>query len=145
MITGKGAYIGIPKAYNGGELSSPSAAKDTIIYPAIINKDTMIVEIAIANGAYWYFELVRSVAPTSSIAKINNGVRVYPNPTATTLNVELENNAAIQSVEIMNTLGMRVMKVTNNKEINVSALSAGTYFLNVTTSTGVSTTKFIKQ
>ncbi len=145
MIVGKGAFIGIPKVFNGGELSAPTAAKDTIIYPAIINKDTMIVEIAIANGAHWYFELVRSAAPVSSVAKINNGVKVYPNPTATTLNVELENNAAIQSVEIMNTLGMRVMKVSNGKEINVSTLSAGTYFLNVTTANGVSTSKFIKQ
>lgn len=145
MIVGKGAYIGIPKAFNGGELSAPTGAKDTIIYPAIINKDTMIVEIGIGNGAHWYFELVRSAAPVSSVAKINNGVKVYPNPTATTLNVELENNAAIQSVEIVNTLGMRVMNVTNNKEINVSTLSAGTYFLNVTTANGVSTSKFIKQ
>jgi hypothetical protein len=32
-----------------------------------------------------------------------------------------------------------------NKEINVSTLSAGTYFLNVTTANGVSTSKFIKQ
>jgi hypothetical protein len=146
MIVGKGAYIGIPKAYNGGELSAPSGAKDTIIYPAIINKDTMIVEIAIANGAHWYFELVRSAAPVSSVAKFTNGVKVYPNPTATSINIELENNTAVQRVEVLNTVGMRVMEVSEfNKEINVSALSAGTYFLNVTTANGVSTSKFIKQ
>ena len=145
MIIGKGSFIGIPKVYNGGELAKPTDAKDTIIYPVTIKNDTMVVEIAIANGAHWYFELVRSAAPVSGVATLNNGVKVYPNPTSGTINIEMTNTAAIQNVEIFNTIGMRVMQVSNAGNINVAALPAGTYFLNVTTANGVSASKFIKQ
>jgi len=144
MLIGKGSFLGLPKPYNGGELSKPSDAKDTLIYIATINVDTMMVDIAIAGGAYWHYELVRS-APVSGVATLNNGVKVYPNPTSGTINIEMTNSAAIKNVEIFNTIGMRVMQVSNAGNINVAALPAGTYFLNVTTANGVSASRFIKQ
>jgi hypothetical protein len=57
----------------------------------------------------------------------------------------MTNSAAIKNVEIFNTIGMRVMQVSNGGNINVAALPVGTYFLNVTTANGVSASKFIKQ
>ena len=44
-VVGKGSFIGLPKVYNGGELSSVNDAKDSIIYEISIVEDTMIVEI----------------------------------------------------------------------------------------------------
>ncbi len=145
MIVGKGSFIGLPKPFNGGELSKPSDAKDTITYMASINVDTMMVDIAINGAGHWHYELVRSASLVGSVAKFNNGVKVYPNPTSGTINIEMTNSAAIKNVEIFNTIGMRVMQVSNAGNINVAALQAGTYFLNVTTANGVSASRFIKQ
>jgi len=145
-IIGKGSFLGLAKVYNGGELASPADAKDTIVYPVMINNDTMIVEIAIANGAHWYFEFQRSAAPIGSVSKLyNTGLTVYPNPATGLISLNLDRASAIQNSVIFNTVGMKVMEVGNSNEINISSLPVGTYFVNVTTANGVFTSRFIKQ
>jgi hypothetical protein len=64
-INGTGAFLGIAKAYNGGELASPSEAPDSITYIAAISDDgnTMELDIEIAGGGYWSFKLVKDVVP----------------------------------------------------------------------------------
>jgi hypothetical protein len=137
--------LGLPKVYNGGELKAPADAKDTIVYPATINGDTMIVEISFGTG-YWYYEFVRSAAPIGSVSKFyNTGLTVYPNPATGLISLNLDRASAIQNSVIFNTVGMKVMESGNSNEINVSALPVGTYFVNVTTANGVFTSRFIKQ
>ena len=69
-ITGKGAYLGIPKPYNGGELSNPADAPDSITYDVVsINDDTMILSLYYGVG-YWTFKLVRDVPPVVGNWKI---------------------------------------------------------------------------
>lgn len=144
-IIGKGSFLGLPKVYNGGELKAPADAKDTIVYPATINGDTMIVEISFGTG-YWYYEFVRSAAPIGSVSKFyNTGLTVYPNPATGLISLNLDRASAIQNSVIFNTVGMKVMESGNSNEINVSALPVGTYFVNVTTANGVFTSRFIKQ
>ena len=60
-IKGKGAYLGLAKAYNGGELTAPADAKDEITYIAELSSDgnTLDLDIEIAGGGYWTFKLVR--------------------------------------------------------------------------------------
>ncbi|MDC0580373.1 T9SS type A sorting domain-containing protein [Bacteroidia bacterium] len=54
-VYGKGSHVGIPKPYNGGELSSVNDAKDSIIYEYVIDGDTaMTVDISIGGG-YWRY------------------------------------------------------------------------------------------
>jgi len=144
-IIGKGSFLGLAKVFNGGELAKPADAKDTIVYPAMINGDTMIVEIAIANGAHWYFEFVRSAAPIGSVSTFNTGMKVYPNPTNGMISFEFDRASAVQNAVIYNTVGMRVLEVANASQINVASLPVGTYFVNVTTANGVFTSRFIKQ
>lgn len=62
-ITGKGAYIGLPKPYNGGELSNPANAPDDITYEVTMSDaNNMVVEIKISDaGAYWKYELTRKL------------------------------------------------------------------------------------
>ena len=64
-VTGKGAYLGLPKPYNGGELTNPADAPDSITYDVTLsdNDNTMNLVLAYGSG-YWSFKLVRD-APTA--------------------------------------------------------------------------------
>ena len=60
-IDGQGAHLGLAKVANEGELSSPSAAPDSITYIAKLNGDMLEVYILtdVANNAYWYFRMIK--------------------------------------------------------------------------------------
>jgi hypothetical protein len=59
-LTGKGAYLGIPKAFNGGELANPANAPDSITYNITLSDDNtaMTLDISIGGG-WWRFKLVK--------------------------------------------------------------------------------------
>lgn len=67
-LNGVGAYLGLPKVYNGGELSDPADAPASIVYPVEFNatEDTMTINIEIANGAYWRFILTTNAGDPPS-------------------------------------------------------------------------------
>ena len=60
-VRGVGAYLGIPKAANGFELTTPSQAPDSLDYIIDINatNDTMTTDINMGSG-WWRFILVKS-------------------------------------------------------------------------------------
>lgn len=60
-LNGVGAYLGIPKAYNGGELTSPANAPASITYIVVLseNNTVMTVDISIGGG-WWRFKLVKN-------------------------------------------------------------------------------------
>jgi hypothetical protein len=61
-IAGLGAYIGLPKVFNGGELTRPADAKETITYRIIAQTDTtMTLSIEIDGGGHWSFILTSFV------------------------------------------------------------------------------------
>ena len=59
-ITGTGAYIGLPKANNAGELPNV-AVPNSITYNVTLSEDknTMNVVIEAGNGVFWSYKLVR--------------------------------------------------------------------------------------
>ncbi len=59
-ITGKGSYIGIPKANNAGELPNV-AVPNSIVYNVTLtdNNNTMNVVIESGSGVFWSYKLVR--------------------------------------------------------------------------------------
>lgn len=59
-LNGRGAYLGIPKAYNGGELTDPNDAPETVTYLVELQDDgnTMIIDIDV-SGAWWRYKLVK--------------------------------------------------------------------------------------
>ncbi|RZJ69527.1 choice-of-anchor J domain-containing protein [Flavobacterium sp.] len=97
----------------------------------------------ILNGAF-----LLSVFNTSLVnPEFNsNSLTYYPNPVTSILN--LRNDSTIKSVKIYNELGQTVM-VSNNEsptsEINMSPLSRGLYFVDVTTDEGSRRLKIMKQ
>ncbi len=66
------------------------------------------------------------------------GVSIYPNPAVNSINIDLTKDVHILEVNIYNPLG-QLMKKSLQKNINVSMLSKGTYFVEVVTENGVST------
>ena len=73
-ITGVGAYMGLPKAYNGGELSNPADAPNSITY--IVSAQTsssMTLDILVSGGNWWRFKLTKSDALPTCNDGIQNG------------------------------------------------------------------------
>ena len=60
-LNGVGAYLGLAKAMNGGELASPGDAPDSITYMAALSEDgnTLELDIEITGGGHWSFKLVK--------------------------------------------------------------------------------------
>jgi hypothetical protein len=147
-LIGKGSYLGLPKAFNGGELASPTAAKDTIVYEVAIVADTMKVDIAIAGGAYWHYELVKTTAPTSGVVNnAVNGLMIYPNPSFGDFNVAMTNGSVINAVRVMNFNGQVVLEEMVKKSavrISTEGLTSGTYLISVETNEGTAVQRFIK-
>ena len=72
-LTGVGAYLGLAKAYNGGELSSPAAAPASITYTvSSFTTNLLTLDIQVGPG-WWRFILAKQgVTPTCNDG-IQNG------------------------------------------------------------------------
>ncbi len=75
VLTGKGAHVGLPKVYNGGELSNsadPQAdAPESITYTVTeISDSAMTIQIQYNGDNTWQFKLVKAVASSVSITKV---------------------------------------------------------------------------
>jgi len=78
----------------------------------------------------------------------NNNIFVYPNPAANEISLSIENISNYQNsiITIQNTLGQTVKKLSFTKNIDVSDLPQGCYFLQITLSNKeIYKAKFIKQ
>jgi hypothetical protein len=62
-LTGVGAYLGIPKAVNGMELTSPGAAPASVTYlVTVINDNTMTLDIDVSSdGSLWWRFILNKV------------------------------------------------------------------------------------
>ena len=59
-ITGAGAYIGLAKAYNGGELAAGTAVPSSITYEVtVVDASNLTVHVGIGGGAYWNYKLTK--------------------------------------------------------------------------------------
>ena len=67
-LNGVGAFLGIPKAYTGGELTSPEDAPESITYD-IYNTDESALTVTVSSGSgYWTFKLVPAESRTNQFA-----------------------------------------------------------------------------
>ncbi|WP_426432346.1 hypothetical protein ACPX19_07015 [Winogradskyella sp. HB-48] len=67
-INGQGAFLGLAKAFNGGELANPGDAPESITYIVEFQDDnTIIVDIAIAGDGWWRFKLVKDAPPANPL------------------------------------------------------------------------------
>ncbi|QHI35326.1 hypothetical protein IMCC3317_06720 [Kordia antarctica] len=60
-LNGTGAYLGIPKANNAGELSNPANAPGSITYNiTFVDINTITLEIEAGAGVFWTFKLLKN-------------------------------------------------------------------------------------
>ena len=58
-IVGQGAYVGLPKAHNGGEDGFP--VDDTITYMVeFVDDNTIVMDIEAGSGVWWRYNLVKN-------------------------------------------------------------------------------------
>lgn len=70
---------------------------------------------------------------------------VYPNPATSVLNISNRNNLDITAAQITDVNGRVVAQTTGAvSQINIADLTAGVYFLKVTSTQGVGTTRVVK-
>jgi len=76
-------------------------------------------------------------------------VGLYPNPTQNVLNISVKNGVQLQSAEIYNVTGQRVMnqsfEASAEGVMNVQDLAAGVYIVKLTTDQGVASQRLIKK
>ena len=80
----------------------------------------------------------------AEIFDITEGISLYPNPAASTLNVSLPSNVTLKSAVIHNILGQVVLQSSDTVQWDISALASGVHFITLTTDVGVRKLKFIK-
>ena len=91
-----------------------------------------------------------SIVIEESTASVENndliGVSLYPNPSNSSWNIKTD-NAAINSIEVFNVLGRRIISQKNNTNavsISTQGLANGIYTAKITTELGAKTVKLIK-
>lgn len=114
--------------------------------------------IASSNGNYAVVVTQNGCTDTSSCVNVtgvsigellsNNNINMYPNPVSDILTIELKDNMQDVTLNITNISGQLIYNnstILNNKEvINLSNLSSGVYFINLTTNGISKHLKFIK-
>ncbi len=122
----------------------------------IKTKPTLVLGNNFSNTANIYFDynapIVTNTA-TTTIAALANPEFVFsdyftltPIPTKGVLNINTKQDIVISSISIYNTLGQVVLVTSNpSNSIDVSSLTAGSYFVKVITDKGSSSGKFLKE
>jgi len=116
-------------------------------------KSTVDVGDSMSNNANIYFDfnppVVTNTVTTTVIEDLSindnnmNEIKIYPNPTKGLLNV-LTNGSNIEEIAIINLQGMVLKNVHFKNEIDVSSLSIGIYFIQLSVEGKTITKKFIK-
>ncbi|MDB2587693.1 BspA family leucine-rich repeat surface protein [Flavobacteriaceae bacterium] len=66
---------------------------------------------------------------------LDDSITIYPNPASEYLNILVTDDLELREVVVYNTLGQRLMVLTQN-QINVSTLPSGAYYLSIETDQG---------
>ena len=91
----------------------------------------MVKAYAIVNGETFYGAETTFQTWTEGVNELGQGLKIYPNPTSSFLNIEGE---GMVSVEVYNTVGQRVMTQAvngNSVQLNTESLNNGIYFVRI--------------
>ncbi|MCI4442137.1 MAG: hypothetical protein JHC39_01420, partial [Lentimicrobium sp.] len=73
ILNGLGAFLGLPKAYNGGELTTPANAVSTITYTvSALTATNMTLDILVGppGGAWWRFNFTKKIVGQPTIGAL---------------------------------------------------------------------------
>lgn len=133
------------------------ANNDGYVLFKIKTLETLELGDTFSNDAGIYFDYnapiitndeLTTVAENLSVeeTELQNLITIYPNPATDVINLESQTN--LESITVYDVHGRQIvtqLTSTNQTKINVSQLSKGVYFLNIKTTDGEQTTKFIKK
>lgn len=123
-----------------GEFYKNTQSSPSISAPFYLGPDNLSNEVIVNNFEYVCEPddlLSNSLFPTASTIHF----KVYPNPTTEYLLIDILN---IETATIYNIIGRKVIKINNQKRIDISSLSKGVYLIKVYDGVHSSTKKFIK-
>lgn len=125
---------GIVVGENNGHSVSLSSDGKTVAIGTLRSKSL--------NGFFSGFVRIYDISNLSSNDFVLENFNIYPNPTSDVLNINLENNLTLEKVTIYNNAG-QVVKEVKEATVDVSTLSEGIYFVEVTTNQGKAVKKII--
>lgn len=77
-----------------------------------------------------------------------SSINLYPNPTTTTLNIEIKNTVSNGNIEVFNVLGKQIFNqsISSNDalQIDVANWNSGIYLIKIATENALETKRFIK-
>ena len=145
-LNGVGAYLGLAKVYNGGELADPANAPTSITY--IITEissdgDTLTIDIEIAGG-WWRYIMVKD-SSSGIFETPKQSIKIYPNPVSDV--IYLENTYNYVDVSIYTIMGKLIYNSDQvGNSIHIEKLAPGSYTLHATADDGKQYfTKFMVQ
>ena len=90
------------------------------------------------------FKIETSVLSTKDMI-LSNALSVFPNPFLDKLNVKISDSITVKGIKVYTVSGRLIKTLpANNKEIDLSGLVGGMYFLKIETDNGIITKKIIK-
>ncbi len=122
---------------------------NVLIYTGGVVGGTKVGNLAITNDNYdsaAYFDGISYYAGSLSTTEVSNkkiGISFYPNPTSDFLNIKTDSK--IKSVSVFDMSGRKVKTSFENNVLNVKDLQTGTYIINVDTTDGKFSERFIKK
>lgn len=129
-LNGVGAYIGLPKVINEGEIDDPADAVESITYPVEFSADgdTMTINISIGGG-FWRFILAK-VTGTSVQELEKDMFSIYPNPA--TSEVLISSDQRVDEITVFDFTGKTLLMKMNpsmQETLDVSNYARGIYFV----------------
>jgi len=76
--------------------------------------------------------------------KESKNVKIFPNPVTDVLHIELANSKQIDTIQILDLYGNKLME-TQNPEINISQLKPGAYIIKLSANHKINYAKFVKK
>ncbi|OOB82647.1 DUF7619 domain-containing protein [Flavobacterium columnare] len=134
------------------------ATNDGYVSFKIKTKASLVAGDTFSKNANIYFDYnfpITTNTATTTIAALANQdfefetyFNLYPNPASSNVTLETKSDIELYSVQVYNTLGQLVLVVPNAKNVknvDVSGLTSGNYFIKINSDKGTSHTKFVKQ
>ncbi|KAB1158066.1 T9SS type A sorting domain-containing protein [Flavobacterium luteum] len=134
------------------------ATNDGYVAFKIKTKPSLVLGDSFSNTASIYFDynfpIITNTATTSVLQSLgtqdfefDSYFSVFPNPAKQLLNIDVKKQIELTSISIFNTLGQQILVIPNaqqTKQVDVSSLQTGNYFIKVSSNKGSASGKFIK-
>lgn len=134
------------------------ATNDGYVAFKIKTNPSLVVGDSFSNTASIYFDynfpIVTNTATTSVLQSLGTNdfefdsyFSIYPNPAKNSLNMDTKKQIKVSSISIYNTLGQQILVIPNaqyTKQVDISNLKTGNYFIKLTSDKGSTIGKFIK-